>query len=427
MDSLRSLRHCLSLEACVLLLVACSPDPKTKLQEVTPQVDLAFLTCGSLGKACCTPPASAPQNPAALGPLVACQTGLGCDITTNTCVSPCGGAGQACCDGPETRATKWTKDGLPYSPNTWNMRDMCDAGACDRQSHRCFTCGTQEGHPCCPPDAAQATARCADDHLQCRWDDKGLYESGTCEACGSPGKQPCRWGCDPELGILDKFCAACGRDGQPRCDDGCQKGLGLVRGICRVCGGNGQIPCDFGCRVPFGLTGGLCGVCGGQGSPPCDSGCGPGMRLINGKCTFCGNVGQPPCAHGCGYELGVAGGVCRTCGTVGQIPCDVGCEAGLVISGGKCVPPPGAPPPIDCAGEGQACVADWISGPHCCKTGAPLLCNWGVKCEACVPHGEECRIGGPQLCCNAKDGDYCVLDPTIDKVICDIPDAPDKK
>src|SRR4029453_10174006 len=100
---------------------------------------------------------------------------------------------------------------------------------------------------------------------------------------------------------------------------------------------------------------------------------------------------------------------------------------GRSSGGGRGGPPPGAPPPIDCAGEGQACVADWISGPHCCKTGAPLLCNWGVKCEACVPHGEECRMGGPELCGNAKDGDYCVLDPTIDKVICDIPDAPDKK
>ena len=416
--------RCVAL-ACALLVAGCSPDPTTVLQNATPHVDLTFLQCGAVGQACCRPPASA-QNSASLGPLVACQTGLGCDVAANVCVTPCGSAGQVCCDGPETRAVKWTKDGLPYSPNYWNMREMCNAGACETQSHRCFTCGTQDGQPCCPPDAAQATARCADNHLQCEWNPEGLYERGTCRACGSRLKPRCRWGCDSDLGILNNVCNVCGREGQPRCDDGCESGLGLVQGLCRVCGGNQQIPCEWGCRAPYGPKNGLCGVCGGSGNPPCDNGCGPGMRLINGKCTFCGNVNQPPCENGCNFKLGVAGGVCRTCGSLGQMPCDKGCEPGLIISGGKCVPPPGAPPPPECSGAGQPCVADWQSGSHCCTTGAPLLCTWNVKCEPCVPHGEECKIGAKWLCCNSKDGDYCVLDPAINKVICDIPDLPGK-
>jgi|SRR6516162_10220595 hypothetical protein len=39
--------------------------------------------CGGLGQRCCRAPESA-QNIAADGPLVACNVGLGCDITTNT-------------------------------------------------------------------------------------------------------------------------------------------------------------------------------------------------------------------------------------------------------------------------------------------------------------------------------------------------------
>jgi hypothetical protein len=117
------------------------------------------VPCGAFGESCCRAPAAS-QNIAAFGPLVSCQQGLGCDITTNKCVSPCGSPGQVCCDGPETRAVKWTADGKVYSPNSWNMREMCDTGVCDKQTHRCITCGTQAGGPCCSSDAAQATARC---------------------------------------------------------------------------------------------------------------------------------------------------------------------------------------------------------------------------------------------------------------------------
>ena len=44
------------------------------------------IPCGELGKACCRAPARS-QNLPAFGPVVSCQQGLGCDITTNKCVS----------------------------------------------------------------------------------------------------------------------------------------------------------------------------------------------------------------------------------------------------------------------------------------------------------------------------------------------------
>src|SRR5664279_719656 len=115
-----------------------------------------FIPCGMLGGPCCEAPH---QNLPAYGPLVSCDQGLGCDVATKTCVAPCGGPGQPCCDGPDTSALKWTADGAVYSPNWWNVREMC-TGACDKQTHRCFTCGMTDLSPCCPPDAAQATARC---------------------------------------------------------------------------------------------------------------------------------------------------------------------------------------------------------------------------------------------------------------------------
>ena len=197
--------------------------------------------CGALEESCCRAPF---QNVPAFGPLVSCQRGLGCDITTNKCVSPCGGSGQVCCDGPETRALKWTAEGNIYSPTSWNLREMCDKGACDTQTHRCYTCGTQDGGPCCPPDAAQATARCVGDFLECEFDPGGYAVSGTCRACGSKGRPPCRWGCGPGLNIRNSLCDICGSDFQPPCDTGCNPGLGLAQGLCRQCGNAAQIPCE---------------------------------------------------------------------------------------------------------------------------------------------------------------------------------------
>jgi hypothetical protein len=379
-----------------------------------------FLWCGGLGQPCCRAPF---QNVPAFGPLVSCEQGLGCDITTDTCVSPCGGPGQVCCDGPQTRAPKWTADGKVYSPNYWNMQEMCNTGACDRQSHRCFTCGIDDGAPCCPPDAAQATARCMSAFLECEHDPWGFYESGTCRACGMKGKRPCQWGCDAGLDLRNGLCDICGGDSQPPCDKGCQRGLGLAQGLCRHCGNVGQIPCDSGCNGGLRLKNGLCAACGAQGQPPCDSGCNAGTRLISGVCTACGYNGQPPCDKGCVYPLKVAGGVCRVCGANGQIPCDTGCNQGLIPSGGKCVPPPSSPTPEPCALEGQTCVADFVTGTHCCKTGKPLLCVNG-SCKACIPHGQEVPPWGPQICCSYDD--WVIWDQLLEKAVCGIVSPPDK-
>jgi hypothetical protein len=342
--------------------------------------------CGAVGGPCCRAPF---QNVPAFGPLVSCQEGLGCDVTTNKCVSTCGGPGQVCCDGPETRALKWTADGKVQSPNSWNLREMCNQGACDRQTHRCFACGTQEGAPCCPPDAAQATARCVGDHLQCQFDPLGFSKSGTCRACGSMGKPNCHWGCDTGLGIRNGLCVICGGKGQLACDDGCDTGLRIRNGLCDTCGGNGQLACDDGCQRGLTASGGVCW----QPQPP-----GGGGRV--------------------GGVSGSSGGSGSTqCGASGQNPCASGCNQGLILSGGKCVVPP---PPATCALEGQACVADFVTGTHCCQTGGPLLCVFG-HCKACVPHGEECKKGGSQICCSAKDGDTCMLDQFSGKDVCGIP------
>jgi hypothetical protein len=409
----------LSFLCCAVLFPACSPknEPLTGLL-LSSHFDQLFARCGTLGKACCRAP-DASQNPAAFGPLVSCKEGLGCDISSNTCVSPCGGTGQVCCDGPETRAPKWTVDGKIYSPDNWTMREMCDTGACDRQSHRCYTCGSQDGGRCCPPDAAQATARCVGDFLECEWDPQGLYESGTCRACGSKGKRPCDWGCEPSLDIRNGLCDICGAEAQPPCDSGCKSGLGVAQGLCRTCGGNQQIPCDSGCKPGLGLKNGLCISCGGSNQSPCDGGCKSGTRLINGVCVLCGHNAQPPCTNGCAYPLKVAAGVCRQCGANGQMPCDFGCSQGLVINGNKCVPPAQSPQPENCSTAGQSCVPDRQPGAHCCQSSGPQLCVF-TYCKPCIPHGQQCTKN--QLCCDAKDGDVCRLDFESGTETCGIPD-----
>ena len=181
------------------------------------------IPCGALGKACCRAPAGS-QNISAFGPLVSCQERLGCDITTNKCVSPCGGPGQVCCDGPETRAVKWTAAGEIYSPNSWNMREMCDTGVCDKQTHRCITCGTQTGGPCCSSDASQATARCFRD-----------AQTGNRLVCNDP------WG------SAGSYCVECGKGGQPKCST------------------SGEAPCDDG--LVERESDGTCVFCGWAGHP----------------------------------------------------------------------------------------------------------------------------------------------------------------
>jgi hypothetical protein len=375
--------------------------------------------CGGVGQACCRPPNSVQYSPS-LGPIVSCGTGLGCDVTTGKCTAACGSPGQPCCDGPETRATKWTPDGKLYSPNSPFMIEMCKSGACDVQSHRCFTCGNADGVRCCPPDAAQATARCIGPRLSCSFDPWGFATSGTCHMCGIKGREPCSWGCDPGLGIRGGLCDICGGDFQPPCDNGCQPGLGVRQGQCRHCGDLNQAPCDDGCYGGLKLKNGLCSICGNNGQVPCDVGCNSGTVLKNGVCVWCGYNGQPPCSNGCVYPYKTSFGVCRACGGNGQVVCDSGCNPGLKNVNGTCVTPPPPPPAGSCANLGESCVADFVSGMHCCQSGNPLLCVYG-KCKACVPHGEECKLYGTQTCCSAKDGDVCMLDQASGKTVCGIP------
>ena len=223
---------------------------------------------------------------------------------------------------------------------------MCNAGACERQTHRCFACGTVDGQPCCPPDAAQATARCIGERLSCEFDpQKPFFAGGTCIKCGIRGRPPCDWGCDPGLDMLKGLCEICGADGQVPCDKGCKPGLGMKGGVCRVCGGVNQIPCDNGCNGQLGVRQGLCVACGGSGQAPCDKGCNAGLRSINNVCTPCGGLNQPPCTNGCNYPYRVSGGVCKPCGHLGQVPCDVGCDGGLVITNNLCSTPSTSDPP----------------------------------------------------------------------------------
>ena len=253
-------------------------------------VDRPFPTaipCGALGKACCRAPL---QNVPGFGPLVSCQQGLGCDITTNKCVSPCGGTGQVCCDGPETRAPKWTADGKIYSPNNWNMREMCDAGVCNKQTHRCITCGTRDGGPCCSSDAAQATARCFRD-----------AKTGNRLVCND------RW-----VGDAGGVCLECGKSGQPKC---------LTAG---------EAPCDDG--LVERETDGICVPCGWAGLPTCDRGepCRDGRSVPDRwfqKCVPAGGPNQP-CRPdgGCDYQGLFCNNsrICQSCGRPGEVCCAPG-------------------------------------------------------------------------------------------------------
>jgi len=375
-----------------------------------------FLRCGLLGNECCQAPIPLTSP---LGPLVRCNSGLGCDVLSDRCVQPCGEPGQVCCDGPDTRAPRWTDQGAVYSPTDWTLREMCSKGVCDTPSHRCLSCGSSAGGPCCPPDPNEALARCMSDHLMCRFDDPLSAQSGTCFACGSLGKVPCYWGCDVDLDVRNKLCAVCGADRQPPCDRGCNRGLRIAEGLCRVCGAAGQIPCDSGCNVPLRLQNGKCALCGSDGRGPCDDGCDTGLTLSGGVCRRCGANGEKPCDKGCRLPLRVASGLCRLCGGYGQEPCDVsGCDPGLMMSNRKCVTPD--LPSQTCAGVGESCLPDNISGGmHCCQDSIPERCNFN-RCAACVPHGDECQANGTQICCSKFDS--CVLDKPTGGFVCDLRD-----
>jgi len=327
-----------------------------------------FLRCGALGKACCHAP-TASQNVPAFGPLVSCQQGLGCDITIGKCVSSCGGTGQVCCDGPETRALKWTADGKVYSPNFWNMREMCEAGVCDKQTHRCITCGTHDGGPCCSSDAAQATARCFRDaktgnRLVCidRWaGDTG----GICVECGKSGQPKCLTAgeapCDDGLVERDGICVLCGWAGLPTCDRGepCRDGRSVPNrsfSECLPAGGPNQ-PCrpDGGCDYQglFCNSGRICQPCGHPGQICCPPGRLPGNAACqqpgecrDNRCFACGYDNMPVCTIGdpCKCLCKPVDGWCRPCGHDGQTCCSHpwwACYDGAHCDDGVCRRPSG--------------------------------------------------------------------------------------
>lgn len=371
-----------------------------------------YFPCGALGKACCRAP-TASQNVPAFGPLVSCQQGLGCDITTNKCVSTCGSPGQVCCDGPETRAPKWTADGKIYSPNNWNMREMCDVGVCDKQTHRCIACGTRESGPCCSSDAAQATARCFRDaktgnRLVChdRWaGDTG----GICLECGKSGQPKCLTAgeapCDDGFVERDGICLPCGWVTGPTCDRGepCRDGRSVPNksfSECIPAGGPNQ-PCrpDGGCDYQgfFCNNSRICQPCGQPGQICCPPGrlkdvfqrniaCQEPGECRENRCVACGYDNMPVCLSGspCHSLSEPVDGWCRPCGNEGQGCCRSStiitrCLDGMRCDDGVCrrpSPPPPPPPPAQwktCNGE-----------------------NWGwstMERTVFIKHADQCVVG----------------------------------
>jgi hypothetical protein len=413
----KGVAHVVLASLCLLAAAAS----QTRLTPAYTDTQFHILQCGGVGQSCCRPPVTPSAD---LGPVVACKVGLGCDIATNTCITPCGGPGQVCCDGPETRAVKWTPDGRIYSPNWFGMVEMCESGGCDIQSHRCFACGTREGAACCPPDAAQATARCFGHNMSCGFtNDSGTQ--GICTLCGVRFRPQCEDGCDNPLKIRNGVCDICGAEWQPPCDEGCDPGLDRAQGLCRYCGANGQITCDRGCNQGTVPVGGICRTCGNGGQPTCIGGhCNYGFTPVAGICHPCGAEWQRPCGTRCNYPMKVANDVCRFCGAKGQIPCDVvRCNHGLTVIGGLCSTPG---QPSQCALAGDRCVLSAYPGTHCCAgSGAPLKCMWsndGNRCRSCVPSGQACTPGN-QVCCS--DGEICIFDAGDPNGVCGLPDLPD--
>jgi hypothetical protein len=380
-------------------------------------VDGPFPTafpCGALGKPCCRAPAAS-QNIPAFGPLVGCQQGLGCDLTTNTCVSACGGPGQVCCDGPETRAAKWTADGKIYSPNSRNLREMCDTGVCDKQAHRCITCGTQDGGPCCSSDAAQATARCFRD-----------AKTGNRLVCND------RWARD-----AGGICLACGKSGQPKC---------LTAG---------ESPCDDG--LVERESDGICVSCGSVGQPTCDRGepCRDGESVPNlsfSECLPAGGPNQPcrPDGHfgGCNYQglFCNNGHICQSCGNPGEICCppgnlkyevshNTGCQQPAECVNNRCFACGEVDFPV-CPGK-DPCRNDSVAVNGWCRSAAPppggggggggggqlKTCNgedWGfstTKRIVYIKRADQCVVGFGYNANSAQEADTCARRDHGDAVV----------
>jgi hypothetical protein len=279
-----------------------------------------FVSCGQPGQSCCKRRSSLPG----FDPRY-CDVGAGCDIATNTCVSPCGGGGQACCDGPDTYAPQGNES--PTSPffcrgtDCFPRKQMCAAGACTRETRRCNEqCGKTAGAACCPPDAGIAVASCKTADLVCEFGAQSS-QSGTCMRCGEQGQPPCAGGeCRVSAGVRtverNGICIACGYVGLPKCASGRRCDAGATpdpKGPNCIPGGGQDQPCLEGkfCGYDgmFCDNSNICRVCGAPGQPCC-----PNQPLLGGGFTKeCGGYSNLQCANFngrrvCQYKPGQAPG-----------------------------------------------------------------------------------------------------------------------
>lgn len=309
---------------------------------------VTHFLCGREGGTCCRPPSGSTASPE-MGPLIHCNQGLGCDISINTCVSPCGSAGQVCCDGPETRAPKWTDDGRVYVPAGRNVREMCQGSVCDPATRRCVdNCGMKAGDPCCGPQPGIGVASCLNPSLACQFPEGSQWERGTCQPCGKLGQMACTRGesCSDNLVEQDGVCVACGLPGQPTCDRG--------------------EPCRLETTVPHPITGATCVEAGGR-NQPCmrDGRCGYQDLMCNARnfCEGCGMAGQACCPGQTCWEGLCLNDICVSCGQEGLPVCPFGepCSRPGEPINGYCRP---------CGGEGQGCCYS-----------LSIRCDAGLSCK----------------------------------------------
>lgn len=353
----------------LLLVVVAAPGSGQPLdQRVLRPRDIVplLVQCGGPRQVCCTPPRPI-DFPATSGPLVTCNTGLGCDLASNTCVSPCGRAGQVCCDGPDTRAPQWTSDGRVYVP-TGLVREMCTGAVCDPQERRCkASCGLRKGQACCPPQPGIGVGTCQAPTLICDLV-VGSNPYGTCQACGRLGQPSCAGGCFDRSVEQNGMCVGCGYPGMPVCngDPPCNAGAAphpTHHATCVEAGWNGQ-PCMPGSLCHGGNqcnSRNICESCGMPGQRCCHlagvAPCSPG-ECSQGVCKACGYFNQPQCATEPLCREGTPhGGFCRPCGDAGQ-PCCRGmlqsCNAGMQCRDDACRVPSaggGVSNPRTCGGN----------------------------------------------------------------------------
>jgi hypothetical protein len=333
-----------------------------------------FAVCGAPGQSCCKWPNALPGfNPSY------CDAGAGCDIATNTCVTPCGAGGQVCCDGPDTYAPQGDSSptGAFFCRNgdCKPRRQMCDSGSCVRETRRCNDqCGKTAGAACCPPDASVGVASCKSPDLVC---EGPSHASGTCVRCGEQGQPPCVGGeCRISAGVRtmerNGICVACGIVGlpkcpsAPRCDAG---GAPDPHGPNCIPGGGKDQPCLEGkfCGYDgmFCDNTNVCRVCGAPGEPCC-----PNQPLLGGGFTKeCGGYSNLQCANFNGRR------VCQY--KPGQAP-------------GQGSPPPPPPGPKTCGGNDYqfgvtTTYPVWIrDGNGCAGVGAAYQANSPAEAIECA-------------------------------------------